>query len=114
MSDQEITSHALTLYVVPDCQLCERARRELRRRGADYAERDVTHDFGALRRMYKLTKQRNVPVIEFDGIVLVRPSSVEMDGLFGRKLMRLSRNQLVGALLLLLVMWFVILWRFFN
>lgn len=73
----------ITLYVIPDCPLCEKVRAELRRRGVSFAERDVAHDFGALRRMYKLTKQRFVPVVELSGGALVRPSPAEMDGLLG-------------------------------
>jgi glutaredoxin 3 len=71
----------VTLYVVPDCPLCERARGWLRSRGIRFEERDVAGDFGALRAMHKLTKQRLVPVLEVGERALVRPTESEMAGL---------------------------------
>jgi glutaredoxin len=68
----------VTLYVVPDCPLCARARAWLRSRDIEYHERDVANDFGALRAMHKLTKQRLVPVFEARGRALVRPSEAEL------------------------------------
>jgi glutaredoxin len=63
----------VNLYVVPDCPLCTRARDWLSGHGVPYVECDVTENFGALRRMYELTRQRLVPVFEVDGRALVRP-----------------------------------------
>jgi glutaredoxin len=64
----------VNLYVVPDCPLCARARAWLNEQGISYLERDVANNFGALRRMYELTRQRLVPVFEVEGRALVRPS----------------------------------------
>lgn len=68
----------VTLYVVPGCPLCARARAWLRSHDIEYAERDVASDFGALRAMHKLTKQRFVPVFEARGRALVRPTEAEL------------------------------------
>jgi glutaredoxin len=68
----------VTLYVVPDCPLCARARGWLKQHGVDYLERDVAGDFGALRAMYKLTRQGLVPVFETNGRALVRPTDDEL------------------------------------
>ena len=68
----------VTLYVVPDCPLCARARRWLAAHNITYTERDVANDFGALRRMYKLTRQRLVPVFEVGAQALVRPTDEEL------------------------------------
>jgi hypothetical protein len=46
--------------------------------GIEHVERDVARDFGALRAMYKLTKQNLVPVFEINGHALVRPSDEEL------------------------------------
>jgi glutaredoxin len=70
----------VTLYVVPDCPLCAHARSWLKQHGVDYQERDVAANFGALRAMYKLTRQRLVPVFEVEGRSLVRPSDEELAG----------------------------------
>jgi len=69
---------AVTLYVVPHCPLCEGARAWLDAHGVPYRERDVANDFGALRSMYRLTRQNLVPVFERDGRALVRPSDAEL------------------------------------
>ncbi|HEX8491523.1 MAG TPA: glutaredoxin family protein [Pyrinomonadaceae bacterium] len=68
----------VTLYVVPGCPLCERARGWLKSHHIEYAERDVANDFGALRAMHRLTKQRFVPVFEAKGRALVRPTEDEL------------------------------------
>jgi glutaredoxin len=72
----ELTS--VTLYVVPHCPLCSSARAWLKLHGVAYIERDVANDFGALRAMYDLTRQRYVPVFEAKGRALVRPSDAEL------------------------------------
>jgi glutaredoxin len=68
----------VTLYVVPACPLCAHARLWLNEHGVEYVERDVAGDFGALRAMYKLTKQNLVPVFEANGQALVRPTDQEL------------------------------------
>jgi glutaredoxin len=68
----------VTLYVVPACPLCSRARAWLDGHGIEYVERDVANDFGAFRAMYLLTEQRLVPVFEKDGRALVRPTEDEL------------------------------------
>ena len=68
----------VTLYVVPHCPLCDGARAWLDAHGVAYRERDVARDFGALRAMYRLTRQNLVPVFEREGCALVRPSDAEL------------------------------------
>ena len=68
----------MTLYVVPDCPLCAHAREWLQQNDIAYVERNVAGDFGALRAMYELTKQRLVPVFEAKGQVLVRPTDKQL------------------------------------
>jgi glutaredoxin len=68
----------VTLYVVPSCPLCAQARRWLEKHSVEYVERDVANNFGALRAMYKLTKQNLVPVFALNGRALVRPTDGEL------------------------------------
>jgi glutaredoxin len=68
----------VTLYVVPACPLCAHARLWLAQHEVVYVERNVASDFGALRSMYKLTKQNLVPVFEANGQALVRPTDEEL------------------------------------
>lgn len=72
---------SVTLYTVPGCPLCARARKWLENHHIDYRERDVAQDFGALRAMYKLTRQRLVPVFEIGDRAFVRPAEDELAGL---------------------------------
>ena len=74
----------VTLYVVPGCPLCADARRWLESHGVAYVERDVAKDFGALRAMYRATRQRFVPVFEYGGLSLVRPGDAELSELLLR------------------------------
>ena len=74
----------VTLYVVPRCPLCDGARSWLDANGVAYRERDVANDFGALRAMYRLTRQNLVPVVEREGRALVRPSAAELKDLLLR------------------------------
>jgi arsenate reductase-like glutaredoxin family protein len=69
---------SITLYVVPDCPLCAEARLWLKHHAVEYVERNVADDFGALRAMYKLTRQGLVPVFEAQGRALVRPTDEEL------------------------------------
>ena len=71
-------SDPVKLYVVPDCPLCTHARAWLREHDVAYRERDVANDFGALRAMYELTRQRLVPVFAANGRALVRPTEAEL------------------------------------
>lgn len=73
----------ITLYVVPGCPLCEHARLWLKQHKVEFEERDVAGDFGALRAMYKLTRQNLVPVFEANGRALVRPSNQELEDFLG-------------------------------
>jgi glutaredoxin len=66
------------LYVVAGCPLCDHARAWLNEHDVPFLERDIANDFGALRAMYKLTRQRFVPVFEVRGQPLVRPSDAEL------------------------------------
>jgi glutaredoxin len=68
----------VTLYVVPGCPLCSHARAWLEQHGISYSERDVANDFGSLRAMHRLTRQRLVPVFEAQGRALVRPTDDEL------------------------------------
>ena len=72
----------IVLYVVPDCPLCENVRVWFNQRNVQYVERDVAKDFGALRAMYKLTRQNLVPVVQMNDRAIVRPTHGELQQLF--------------------------------
>lgn len=66
----------LTLYVKPDCGLCEKARRSLEEAGASWTEIDITEDDEAYRRYWA-----DVPVLERDGepVLMHRFSAEEVE-----------------------------------
>lgn len=76
-------ANEVVLYVVPDCPLCAGVKETLSQLNTAFVERDVTDDFGALRRMFKLTRQKLVPVVELEGKAIVRPTTLELRGLLG-------------------------------
>jgi glutaredoxin len=76
------TASAITLFVVPNCPLCAHARAWLARHEINYVERDVQRDFGALRAMYRLTRQNLVPVFARGERALVRPTDDELTEFF--------------------------------
>jgi arsenate reductase-like glutaredoxin family protein len=76
-----LVKNSITLYVVPNCPLCSAARAWLEDHEIAYVQRDIAKDFGALRAMYELTRQRFVPVFEVNGTTLVRPSDEELEKL---------------------------------
>lgn len=72
------TTSAVTLFVVPNCPLCAHARAWLAEHEISFVERDVQRDFGALRAMYRLTRQNLVPVFARDERALVRPTDEQL------------------------------------
>lgn len=73
---------AITLFVVPNCPLCANARAWLATHEISFVERDVQQDFGALRAMYRLTRQNLVPVFARGGRALVRPTDEQLAEFF--------------------------------
>jgi glutaredoxin len=76
--DKRDHTEGVTLYVIPSCPLCARARGWLERHGVRFVERDVAGDYAALRAMYRKTRQGLVPVVEHEGRALVRPTADEL------------------------------------
>ncbi len=68
----------VTLFVVPQCPLCQNMREILQRHNIPFIEHDVTSDYSALRKMFKLTRQKMVPVVEYAGKTLVRPNEQDV------------------------------------
>ena len=78
VNEERFEATLVKLYVVPECPLCARARLWLEQHRIDYVELDVAANFGSFRAMYRLTRQRLVPVFEAKGRALVRPTNEEL------------------------------------
>jgi glutaredoxin len=76
------TTSPITLFVVPNCPLCANARAWLAQHEISFIERDVQRDFGALRAMYRLTRQNLVPVFARGERALVRPTDKQLAEFF--------------------------------
>lgn len=57
------------IYTSPICPNCEKAKKFLKEKGADYEEIDVFKDKEKGKEMIKKSGQKRVPVIEIDGKV---------------------------------------------
>ncbi len=75
---QELWRLIVTLYTIPDCPLCADVRALLKEANVSFVERNVKNDFAAMRKMFKLTRQGLVPVVECAGTALVRPANGEL------------------------------------
>jgi glutaredoxin len=71
----------ISFFVVGGCPLCENVRQWLDSNEIDYEELDVSADFGAFRKMHRLTRQRLVPVVSRGDSALVRPSVSQLEEL---------------------------------
>lgn len=70
------------LFVVPDCPLCAQARSWLKASGIEYGERDVANDYASMRTMFKLTRQKLVPVLKVGENFVVRPTQKQIIEMF--------------------------------
>jgi glutaredoxin 3 len=77
-----MTEKETIMYVVPDCPICEEVRQWLNEHDVAYDELDVANNFAALRKMFKLTRQKFVPVVVVGNKAIVRPSKEELSRLF--------------------------------
>jgi glutaredoxin 3 len=61
----------VTIYTTPACPYCQMAKAYLTERGVPFTERDVAADPAAVAELVARTGQRGVPVILYDGQVVV-------------------------------------------
>ncbi|MFH0800766.1 MAG: glutaredoxin domain-containing protein [bacterium] len=61
----------LTVYSTPTCPYCIRAKEFLRENGVEFEDIDVSSDRAQAQKMIELSQQRGVPVLDFDGQIVV-------------------------------------------
>lgn len=61
----------IKIYTTPECVYCNMAKKYLETRKVLFQEVNVTADNGASAEMVAKSGQRGVPVIDFDGTVVV-------------------------------------------
>ncbi|MCC2630208.1 MAG: Glutaredoxin [Candidatus Paceibacter sp.] len=63
--------HQITIYVSRGNKLDDMARMYFRAEGHDFLEKDVTRDQNSMIKMEEISSQKNTPVVEIDGRVIV-------------------------------------------
>ena len=61
----------ITIYTTPTCPYCKLVKDFLQEKHAEFTEIDVSQDHSAATQMVKLSGQMGVPVVDFDGRVIV-------------------------------------------
>lgn len=61
----------ITIYTTPTCAFCHMAKEYFKAQGVEYSEKDVSMDHAAAQEMVKISGQLGVPVIDFDGTIVV-------------------------------------------
>jgi glutaredoxin-like YruB-family protein len=65
------TEHNVTIYTTKTCQYCHMVKDWLKKKGIPYREIDVGADQKAATEMVEKSGQMGVPVIEFDGKIII-------------------------------------------
>lgn len=72
---------SVRVYSTPACIYCKMAKKYLETRNVRYDEIDVSEDREAAAEMVEKSGQRSVPVIDFDGTVVVGFDKNKIDSL---------------------------------
>lgn len=62
---------AVSLYTTPTCTYCRQVKDYLRNRGVRYTEYNVASDTRKAEEMMHKSRQAGVPVIDFNGTIIV-------------------------------------------
>ncbi len=65
------TEHKVTVYSTKTCQYCHMVKDWLKKKGVPYKEIDVGSDQKAAMELVEKSGQMGVPVIDFDGKIIV-------------------------------------------
>lgn len=69
------------VYSTPSCPYCSMAKKYLETKNVRYEEVDVSKDRDAALEMVRKSGQRGVPVIDFEGLVIVGFDKERIDSL---------------------------------
>jgi len=69
------------VYSTPTCPYCRQAKDYLKEKGVDFADLNVATDIEARNEMVKISSQMGVPVIEFDGNIVIGFNRAKLDQL---------------------------------
>jgi glutaredoxin-like YruB-family protein len=69
------------VYSTPTCPYCRQAKDYLKEKGVDFTDLNVATDIEARNEMVKKSGQMGVPVIEFDGDIVIGFNRAKLDQL---------------------------------
>ena len=69
------------VYSTPTCPYCRQAKDYLKEKGVDFTDLNVATDIEARNEMVKKSSQMGVPVIEFDGDIIIGFNRTRLDQL---------------------------------
>jgi len=69
------------VYSTPTCPYCRQAKDYLKEKGVDFTDLNVATDIEARNEMVKKSGQMGVPVIEFDGNIVIGFNRAKLDQL---------------------------------
>jgi glutaredoxin 3 len=72
---------SISIYSTPTCVYCKMAKKYLETKNVKYNDIDVSSDRMAAEEMVKKSGQRGVPVIDFDGTIIVGFDKSRIDSL---------------------------------
>ncbi len=75
--------HKVTIYSTPTCTFCRMSKDFFKANGVEYTEIDVASDEKAREKMFEISKQMGVPVIDIDGNVIVGFNKPKLSQLLG-------------------------------
>lgn len=70
----------MTIFTMPDCPHCARAKEWLSEHGCPFEERDITADVEALREWRALSGGKGVPVIAYGRDIVIGFNAHRLDG----------------------------------
>lgn len=76
---------SVKVYTTPTCSYCTVAKKYLRDRNVKFREYDVSKDENKYNEMVRRSRQNGVPVIDFDGKVLVGFQKPELERLIHQR-----------------------------
>lgn len=75
--------HKVIIYTTPTCTFCKMSKDFFKANGVEYTEIDVAADEKAREKMFEISKQMGVPVIDIDGNVVVGFNKPKLSQLLG-------------------------------
>ena len=75
---------AVRVFSTPSCTYCTQVKSYLRERGVKFVEYDVSRDQRKAEEMALKSRQHGVPVIDFNGTILVGYDKQRLDRLIAR------------------------------